>query len=123
MHEAAISEALLDHLASLADRNGWERILEVNVRLGLLSGVVPAALEFAFQALAGGTPAAEARLVIENDPGRFSCEACGEQVLDRLDFVCPGCDGPLTLLDAGRDILLTGVEARPSRPPTPISHV
>jgi hydrogenase nickel incorporation protein HypA/HybF len=110
MHEAAISQALLDTLASLAGRNGWSRILRVKVQLGLLSGVVPEALEFAFEALSQGTPAEGAALVMETEPARFSCEACGDLNLDRLDFVCPNCGGSLKLLQAGRGILLCEVQ-------------
>jgi hydrogenase nickel incorporation protein HypA/HybF len=123
MHEAAISEALLDQLASLASRHGWQAIDAVNVRIGLLSGVVSEALEFAFEALSTGTPAAGAKLVIENEPGRFACETCGERLLDRLDFTCPDCGGALTLIHAGRDILLTGVHTPAEPSPTPIPHV
>ena len=123
MHEAAISEALLDQLASLASRTGWQRITAVNVRLGLLSGVVAEALEFAFHALAAGTPAAGATLFIDNEPGRFSCASCGERLLDRLDFTCPDCHGPLTLIHAGRDILLTGVKPASIESQNLTSHV
>ncbi len=110
MHEAAISEALLYQLASLAGVNGWARVIRVRVRLGLLSGVVPEALEFAFEALSAGTPAEGAELVMETEPGRFSCADCGELDLDRLDFTCPRCGGGLQLLRAGRELLLCGIE-------------
>lgn len=110
MHEVAISEALLEQLASLAAQQGWSRLRRVWVRLGLLSGVVPEALEFAFTAMSPGTPAAGAELVLETEPGRFECAACGELELGRLDFSCPQCGGPLQLLRAGRELFLSGIE-------------
>lgn len=110
MHEAAISEALLGQLASLCVRRGWSRIRRVTVRLGLLSGVVPEALDFAFNALSPGTPAEGSELILETEPGRFECDGCGEIELQRLDFTCPRCRGPLRLLQAGRDLLLCGVD-------------
>lgn len=115
MHEAAISHALLGQLASLAGQNGWARLKRVTIRLGLLSGVVPEALDFAFSALSAGTPAEGAELVMQTEPGHFTCEDCGELELDRLDFTCPQCRGPLRLLKAGRDLLLCGVEPMISR--------
>lgn len=111
MHEAAISQALLDQLASLAGLNGWSRILRVKVQLGLLSGVVPEALGFAFEALSQGTPAEGAALLMETEPARFSCVSCGDLDLDRLEFICPNCGGPLSLLQAGRGILLREVQS------------
>jgi hydrogenase nickel insertion protein HypA len=110
MHEAAISEALLAQLSSLADQQGWERLRKVTLKLGLLSGVVPEALEFAFGALSVGTPAEGATLVMLTEPGQFSCADCGDLSLDRLDFTCPRCRGPLRLIHASRDLLLCGAE-------------
>ena len=110
MHEAAISEALLEQLATLAKRNGWVRLRRVWVRLGLLSGVVPEALEFAFSAMSPGTPAEGAELLLETEPGRFDCAVCGGLDLERMEFTCPQCGGPLQLQQAGRDLLLCAVE-------------
>lgn len=110
MHELAISEALLAQLAALAAEHGWPRLSRVWVRIGLLSGVVPEALEFAFEALADGTPAEGAELVLETETGRFACVQCGEFDLQRLTFACPQCDGPLRLLRASRELSLGGVE-------------
>ena len=110
MHEVSISEALLEQLVTLAGQKGWPRLRRVWVRLGLLSGVVPEALEFSFTALSTGTPAEGAELLLEIEPGRFFCGVCGEFDLGRLDFTCPHCGGPLQLVGAGRDLWLSGVE-------------
>lgn len=109
MHEAAISDALLGQLTTLAAQRGWHQLVEVHVRVGLLSGVVPEALSFAFAALGKGTVADGAALVFETEPARFACVQCGEIDQDRIQFVCPRCAGPLRLLHASRDLLLCGV--------------
>lgn len=110
MHEVVICEALLGQLAALAEAQGWARLQRVWVRLGLLSGVVPDALEFAFSVLSVGTPAAGAELVLESEPGQFACAECGELELASLDFACPQCGGSLQLLRAGRGLYLSGIE-------------
>jgi len=110
MHELAICEALVDQLTVLAGRHGWSRVQRVWVRGGLLSGVVPEALEFTFAAIADGTPAEGAELVLETETGHFHCAVCGELELDHFGFACPQCDRPLKLLRAGRGLLLTEVE-------------
>lgn len=112
MHELAISEALVEQLTALSARHGWSRLLRVRVRVGMLSGVVPEALEFTFSAIADGTPAEGAELVLETETGHFTCAVCGELELERLRFACPHCDGPLKLLRAGRGLLLTEVEPK-----------
>ena len=87
----------------------------MTLRIGLLSGVVPEALDFAFSALSVGTPAEGAELVMRTDPARFSCEKCGAIDMLELDFTCPRCAGPLSLLEAGRELLLCEVEPVISR--------
>ena len=116
MHEVAISEALLEQLVTLAGQHGWTRLSRVWVRMGLLSGVVPEALEFSFSAMADGTVAEGAELVMETIPGRFGCGACGEFDLERFEFACPQCGGPLQLLKAGRELMISGVELIDSPP-------
>ena len=110
MHEAGISEALIEQLATVASQHGWSRLSRVWVRLGLLSGIVPEALEFAFNAMSPGTPAEGAELLFETEAGQFDCAVCGRLDLERLDFICPQCGGALQLLRAGRELLLCGVE-------------
>ena len=44
-------------------------MLAIRLRIGALSGVVPEALEFAFEALRPGTLAEKAELAIESVPG------------------------------------------------------
>ena len=110
MHEVGISEELLAQLVALAAQHGWTRLRRVWVRMGLLSGVVPEALEFAFSAMSPGTPAEGAELVLETGTGRFSCAVCGGLELDRMDFTCPRCGGALQLVRAGRELMLCGVE-------------
>ena len=118
MHEVAIAEALLGQLATLADQHRWPRLSRVWVKAGLLSGVVPEALEFAFDAMAPGTPAEGAELTVEIEAGHFACADCGEFELERLTFACPQCGGPLQLLRASRELSLGGVELMDSEPTT-----
>jgi hydrogenase nickel incorporation protein HypA/HybF len=112
MHELAICEALVGQLAEISARHGWSHLRRVRVRVGMLSGVVAEAMEFTFEAIADGTPAEGAELVLENEPGQFNCAACGDLELDRLRFACPHCDAPLKLLHAGRGLILEEVEPR-----------
>jgi hydrogenase nickel incorporation protein HypA/HybF len=110
MHELAICEALVRQLAALAGEHGWSGVSRVRVRVGLLSGVVPEALEFTFGAIADGTPAEGAELVLEKETGWFHCAVCGDLELNHFGFACPKCEGPLKLLRAGRDLYIYEVE-------------
>ncbi len=111
MHEASIIEAVLDSAAAAARNAGATTIHRIRLRVGLLAGVVPEALEFAFAALKQDTPAAAATLEIEPVPATFRCLDCGTtHQLDQLSFTCPACSGPMIVDSGGSDLELAQLE-------------
>jgi hydrogenase nickel incorporation protein HypA/HybF len=111
MHETSVMCAVLEQVAALVRTHGASGVRRIALRVGLLSGVDPAALRFAFDALAPGGQARGARLDLAVEPGRYRCGDCGiETMSDRLAFVCPRCRGGLALLQAGREVVLQTVE-------------
>ena len=94
-----------------ARKAGGSEICVIRLRVGLFSGVVPEALEFAFDVLKQDTMAANATLEIERVPGMFRCSGCGRETqLDAVCFDCSECGGMLTLRDGGGDLELTQLE-------------
>lgn len=90
---------------------GAQRVVVIRLRIGALSGVVPEALEFAFQALAPGTAADGAQLAVEYVPARFWCASCSaEFTADEFFAECPACHTPSTQLRAGRELQLASME-------------
>ena len=73
MHELSIMQSALSLALDQARHAGARRVHTIRLRIGALSGVVPDALEFAFEALAPGTAAEGAKLAIEAVPARFWC--------------------------------------------------
>ena len=107
MHELALTESLVDRVA---DRTVGRRVTAVHVRVGLLSGVVPDAMEFCFDVATAGGPLAGATLVIERVPGRIACRTCGaESPAEDLLLVCP-CGSADVEVVAGRELTLSRVE-------------
>src|SRR5262245_12183363 len=76
MHELAIMDSALTVVSDRGQLAGASRVHMIRLRIGVLSGVVPEALEFAFEALVPGTPAEGAQLAIESVPARFWCATC-----------------------------------------------
>lgn len=111
MHEASIMESALESAVAEARKAGAEVITRLKLRVGVLSGVVPEALEFAFDALKDGTPAAGAALEIELAPAVFRCLDC-EQTAEMVEmaFVCPSCHGALVVDHGGNELELTQLE-------------
>ncbi len=111
MHEASIIQQVL-HVAEKEMRQaGGTRILCVRLRVGVMAGVVPDALTFAFDALKDGGPAHDAALEIESVPARFLCRACGHDAwLVKPDFECPACGGMLSIQNGGTELELSRLE-------------
>ena len=57
MHELSIMQSALNQALREARRAGAARVHQIRLRIGVLSGVVPDALQFAFEALTPGTAA------------------------------------------------------------------
>ena len=55
MHEVGVMQSALEIALEQAGRQGASRIDCIALRVGMLSGVVPEALEFAFDVVARGT--------------------------------------------------------------------
>jgi hydrogenase nickel incorporation protein HypA/HybF len=111
MHELSIMQSALNEALNQARQAGASRVHEIRLRIGALSGVVPESLEFAFEALAAGTPAEGAQLVIENIPARFWCETCRREFEAGEMFAeCPDCHQASSALRGGREMELASME-------------
>lgn len=104
-------EGALNQVLDEAGKAGASRVLNIRLRIGALSGVVPEALQFAFEALADGTAAQDATLTIENIPARFWCEHCQTEFDARSVIAqCPKCNKFSRELRAGRELELASME-------------
>jgi len=81
------------------------------MRVGALSGAVPEALRFAFDAVTRGTMAEGAGLEIDEVSAVCHCASC------RLEFPasdlfceCPRCNRPSAEIRRGRELELTSLE-------------
>ncbi|MER6085653.1 hydrogenase maturation nickel metallochaperone HypA [Streptomyces sp. NPDC001833] len=112
MHELSIATAIVEQADEWARADGADRVCAVTVRVGELSGVVPDALDFAFEVARDGTALAGARLVVEQVTARAWCEPCAEEFAVGMPpfFWCPHCDRPSTELRSGRELEITAVE-------------
>ncbi|MBQ4506259.1 MAG: hydrogenase maturation nickel metallochaperone HypA [Firmicutes bacterium] len=104
MHELAITEGILEAAVPEAVRQGAEKVLEIRLKIGELSGVVPECVYEYFEMISKGTIAEGARIVVEYIPISISCGDCGyEGVMDRKKRVCPECGGRSIRITGGRE--------------------
>ncbi len=92
MHELGITRSIVEIAEEHARREGAAKVLSVTVAIGELSGVVPEAVEFCFEACTRGTFMEGARLIVSRVPGRGRCGDCGAEVpVEVQTFACPDC--------------------------------
>ena len=111
MHELSIMQSARSLALEQAQQAGAAHVHVIRLRIGALSGVVPDALEFAFEALTPGTLADGAQLAIEQVPARFWCAACAREFQsDDMFGECPACHKLSGELRAGREMEVASLE-------------
>ncbi len=111
MHEVGIMMNTLTAAENAARASGASRIHLLRVRIGRMTGVMPEALESAFEVVRQGTMAADGRLVIETVPVRCWCARCqAEYVSEDLLSECPVCHALGGELRSGLELELASLE-------------
>ena len=111
MHEVSIIQSLFETAIEQLQQAGGTNIHTLRVQVGLLSGVIPEALEFAFDGLKSGTPAESATLWIERIPATFSCSECGLVILvESFHFICPSCQSQMAVHKGGKELQLVEMD-------------
>ncbi|MBE5996475.1 MAG: hydrogenase maturation nickel metallochaperone HypA [Lachnospiraceae bacterium] len=104
MHELAITEGIIEAAVPAAIKNGAEKILEIRIRIGELSGVVPECILEYFDMASRGTIAEGAEIVFETIPATITCKDCGyDGVISRGSYTCPQCGSAAFSLTGGRE--------------------
>lgn len=107
MHELAIAKGIIDIVNSEAKDKGFQRVLEISLRVGEYSGIVPECIREFFPIAAAGSPAEGAALEIQSIPARFQCPDCGyEGRIDRREACCPRCRSLAVRMTAGREFFV-----------------
>jgi hydrogenase nickel incorporation protein HypA/HybF len=111
MHELSLMQSTLEIALEYAQNQGAQKIHQLNLRVGAMSGVVPEALEFAFDACVQDTIAAGANLKLELVPAVCYCQNCDRSFAPPdLIYVCPDCGQISSKLIQGRELQLTSLE-------------
>ncbi len=107
MHELGLAQGILGVIRAEQEKKGFSRVLEVSLKVGEYSGIVPRCLEEFFPIAAGGTAAEGAALRIEVLPSVFRCPDCGfEGRPDREHACCPACGGERIRMVSGREFFI-----------------
>lgn len=94
MHELSIAQHIVEIAVDALPANSGATVREIELEIGMLSGVEIDALTFAMDVVMKHTPLEQAELRILTVEGRASCNLCGAE-FDVEDFhtPCPSCGG------------------------------
>lgn len=111
MHELSLIAEAVRIAVETAESAKAGRITALRLRVGALSGAVPEALAFAWEAACRGTMAEGADLQIETIPAVCWCPHC-ETEFEARDFLweCPRCRRVGGDLRRGREVEVAAVE-------------
>ena len=104
MHELALTEGILAIVESEQKKNSFSRVLEIDLRIGECSGIIPGCIEEFFPLVSKDTAAEGAKLVMETVQAAFQCSDCRyEGVIPQHTACCPQCGSTAIRMTAGRE--------------------
>jgi len=108
MHELSITLSVVEICEQHA---AGRRVVVVTLELGELSGVVPEAVAFCFEACTKGTLLDGARLVIERIAACGHCHGCGARFAVSAYYEpCPACGGFAVEILRGKELRVKELE-------------
>lgn len=108
MHELSIVQSVVDLCENSA---GGCPVTSVTMELGELSGVIPEAIEFCFDACVKGTLLEGAKLVIHRIPATGACYQCNTVFSMHTCYdPCPACGSHLVTMTAGEELRVKELE-------------
>ncbi len=92
MHELSIVQNIIGIVSLEAKKSGLNRVTEVHLEIGKLSGIEYDSLEFALKTLIPGSVIEDAEVFIEKSEGIARCNKCGNEfTLDSFIGYCNSC--------------------------------
>jgi hydrogenase nickel incorporation protein HypA/HybF len=108
MHEMSITASIVE---ICEENSGGQRVISVTLEIGALSGVVPEAVEFCFDACTRDTLLEGAKLRIDRVPAEARCLDCRKRSGVSTCFdPCPACGGYRMELLSGNELRVKELE-------------
>lgn len=113
MHELSIANSILNIVLNEKTTKNLSDIKAIGLRIGALSGILPDALEFSFDAIKKETPLENTVLEISEIPISGICKSCNQKfsVSDYI-FECPKCNSSSIDVDKGQEMDIEYIEIK-----------
>jgi hydrogenase nickel incorporation protein HypA/HybF len=111
MHELSITQTLLDLVLEQAKENEAQRVEQIHLVIGEMTGVVDDCVRFYFELLSKGTVAEGAGLSMRRIPATARCRECGERFsFKEFEWICPRCGAARLEIIEGKELYLESLE-------------
>lgn len=112
MHELSLAYSLVEMAEEHLTKSEGEKINSITLAIGLHSGVVRSAMEFAFpEAVKDRAVWSECDLIINEIPVKMFCTDCNDNQYPKVEMmICPKCLGSNIEILEGKDFFLQSME-------------
>lgn len=113
MHELSLVNSILNIVNTEQKRCGFSEVLEIRLKIGEISGVIPECMEEFFPLAAKGTAAENAKLSIDVIPAEFRCCECAWQGrIGKYSICCPDCGCERLKMVSGREFYVEDMKVK-----------
>lgn len=111
MHELSVAESIFrlagEKIAAYPDK----KPIQINLEIGLLSGIEFEALEFAISSVIKDTPFENTQVIIEKINPLARCKQCNQE-FEPEDYItcCPNCGSFTFRFLKGKELLIRSIE-------------
>jgi len=110
MNEPSIIQNMLKSLTESLTSDELDRLCEIHLKVGALSGIEPTLLHIAYQGVIHNTHFEDVSLHIDLIPVTVKCPGCLKTfVVDHHQFVCTYCKTPAKDIQTGKELLIDHV--------------
>lgn len=105
MHELSIATSIIKTAEKEVRENSGEKILEIFLEIGKLSGVEIQSLHFVWELSTKGTVLQDSKITIFEPDGIAKCAECdSEYKLEKIYDSCPKCNSPFKNIISGKEL-------------------
>ncbi len=105
MHELSIAMNIIDIAEEYLNKSDAGKIVEIEIEIGELSGVIPEALDFAMNNAVSDTVLDNAKINIVIVKGIAKCKLCSEEfAMNQAYTPCPKCEEYNSEITAGKEM-------------------
>lgn len=115
MHELSIVLNIVDVVQQEAQKAGADSVSSIEIDIGKLSTIEPAAFEFAWKHGIRESVLEDANLIINYIPGRGNCRECNTNFeMSELFDPCPNCGSFLSEIIDGQQMSIKSIRIEES---------